>query len=198
MGLTGNFNNYSSHLNVLDKIFSSFSINSVLEFGLGMYSTKYFTEHAQYVISVEQESHEWYDKVRAEIKTPSWGPVFQANPIAVFQYFDYKQIGFDLVFSDGAKDTRCMVANMALERKVPFVVLHDAEHIKWYRWDELIIPAGYHQFYFCCKNGHNKTTSIITNKSAELIEGWNVPEHERVVLMGNKLVSPSSKPALVS
>lgn len=192
------FDNYSSHLYVFDKIFSSFSVNSVLEFGLGLYSTRYFAEHSKLVVSIEQENREWYDKIRNEIKEPSWGPVFQANPTAVFQYFDNKKIEFDLVFSDGAAGTRCLVANMALERKVPFVVLHDAEKVLYYGWDKLVIPSGYRRFDFCCVQGANKVTSIITNRNAELIDGWDVPEHKRVVIEGDMLMHFSSRPALIS
>jgi len=175
------FDNYSSHLSVFEKIHSAFNINSVLEFGLGEYSTAFFAERCGFVVSVEQENSQWYDKIKAKISSPNWHPVFQREPRAVFQYFDDKGIRFDLVFSDGLAETRCLVANLAMERNTPVVILHDAEKIWYYRWNLLNIPANYSRFDFRSRAGVRKVTAVLTNHDADIIEQWNIPGHDRVL-----------------
>ncbi len=175
------FDNYRSHLSVFEKIYSAFNINRVLEFGLGEYSTTFFVGHCEFVVSVEQESREWYYKINAKINSPNWHPVFQRDPEAVFQYFDGKGTTFDLVFSDGLAQTRCLVANMAMQRKVPIVVLHDAEKVWYYRWNLLDIPSSYSRFDFRCRTGVHKVTTVLTNHDANIIEQWSVHEHDRIL-----------------
>ena len=176
------FNNYSSHLSVFEKLFTSYRIDSILEFGLGEYSTPFFTGRCPFVVSIEQESREWFDKIKAKINSQSWYPIFQRDPAAVFKYFDDKSKKFDLVFSDGLAQTRCLVANMALERNVPIVVLHDAEKIWYYRWNLLNIPANYSRFDFRCRSGVKKVTAVLVNHNADVIESIEIPDHDRIIL----------------
>jgi hypothetical protein len=176
------FNNYSSHLSVFEKILNSFKTDSVLEFGLGEYSTPFFAQRCRFVVSIEQESKDWFEKIKAKINAPAWYPVFQRDPKAVFKYFDDKGTKFDLVFSDGLTETRCLVANMAIERNVPIVVLHDVEKIWYYRWNLLNIPANYSRFDFRCQSGVRKITTVLTNQDANIIEKLSIPGHDRVIL----------------
>ena len=90
------FDNYGSHIYVFEKIFTTFKIKNVLEFGLGSHSTTYFAKRAQLVVSVEQERRDWYDKMVAQVRLPNWQPVFQADAGAVFRYFDEKNIRLSL------------------------------------------------------------------------------------------------------
>ncbi len=175
------FDNYRSHLSVFEKIHGTFNINRVLEFGLGEYSTPFFVEHCGFVVSIEQESREWYDKIKAKINSLNWHPVFQRDPEAVFQYFNNKDAAFDLVFSDGLAQTRCLVANQAMQRNVPLVVLHDTEKIWYYRWNLLDIPSGYSRFDFRCRTGVHKVTTVLTNHDANIIDQWSIPEHDRIL-----------------
>ena len=176
------FNNYSSHLYVFETLFKTFKINTVLEFGLGEYSTPFFAGRGQFVISIEQESQEWFDKIKAKINLPNWQGIFQQDPSIVFKYFDEKGIRFDLVFSDGMAQTRCVVANMALERNVPIVVLHDTEKIWYYRWNLLNIGNNYRRFDFRCRSGVKKVTTVLLNQNCEIIEKAEIPDHDRVIL----------------
>ncbi len=175
------FDNYKSHLHVFENIFRTHNIRSVLEFGMGKYSTTYFASHAELVVSVEQESEEWYEQMKVETSSPNWHHVFQADPRPVFQYFDQKDTKFDLVFSDGKADTRVLVANLAMQKNVPVVVLHDAEKIWYYRWDQLCIGANYRRYDFQCQHGLCKVTSVITNINAELVDRLVIPEHNRIM-----------------
>jgi len=175
------FNNYGSHYHVFDKIFTTFEVNTALEFGLGEYSTKFFASHCQSLTSVEQNSKEWYEKVKAKVSSANCQFVFQPDPHVVYEYFDTNNQKLDLVFSDGCEMTRHIVANLAMERDIPFVVLHDTEKIWYYRWNLLDIPTKYSRFDFRSREGVGKVTTIFTNKFASILEQWLIPEHDRIL-----------------
>ncbi|MBW7992428.1 MAG: hypothetical protein FVQ84_20770 [Planctomycetes bacterium] len=175
------FDNYASHLPVFEKVFAAFEIKKVLEFGLGKFSTSFFVNHAEFVVSVEQESEEWYEEIKARINSPNWRPVFQPDPKVVFEQFDADNQKPDLVFSDGAARTRCLVANLAMERNVPVVVLHDAEKIWHYKWNLLCIPANYARFNFRHRKDVNKVTTILANDNQSILEQWDIPDHDRIL-----------------
>ena len=175
------FDDYSSHLAVLEKVFSAFEVKTVLEFGLGNFSTPFFVTHSQVVVSVEQESRQWFEKTKAEINSQNWYPVFQPDPKEIFRHFDAANQRFDLVFSDGLSTTRCLVANMAMERNVPLVLLHDAEKIWYYQWNLLDIPANYSRFDFRHQQGSRKVTTVLTNDSRHIPQQWDIVDHERIL-----------------
>ena len=175
------FDNYSSHLLVFEKIFETFEVGNVLEFGPGKYSTPFFIKRCKSVVSVEQESREWYEKLKSEINSPNWNFIFQQNPQVIFGQFDTAGERFDLVFSDGAHQTRHLAANMAMERNVPLVVLHDVEKIWYYKWHLLDIPANYLRFDFRHQKGAKKVTTVLSNKLVDVIERWKIAEHDRIM-----------------
>ncbi|MHC4618642.1 MAG: hypothetical protein ACYTEQ_12920 [Planctomycetota bacterium] len=176
------FDNYSSHLFVFEKIFGFFEIRNVLEFGMGKYSTPFFVEHCESVTSVEQESQEWYERMTGEINSPNWHHIFQPDPRVLFEEFDAANQRFDLVFSDGAAQTRSLAANLAMERNVPWVVLHDTEKVWYYRWNLLEIPLNYSRFNFRHRRGCQKVTTILANDHASVLEEWVIAEHDRILL----------------
>jgi hypothetical protein len=175
------FDNYSSHLLVFEKLLASFPVNNALEFGMGKYSTPFLAQRCKSLVSVEQESKEWYDKITTEVRSLNWEPVFECDPSIVFDHFDKLGRKFDLIFSDGASQTRCLIANLAMRRSVPFIVLHDAEKIWYYRWNMLDIPESYYRFNFRHMDGAGKVTAILANMGQYAIDKWQVAEHERVV-----------------
>lgn len=175
------FDNYASHLLVLEKMCDAFPIKRVLEFGVGSYSTPFFARRCQAVTSVEQESREWYERMKAQIKFPNWHCIFEPDPRVVFRHLDADDPKPDMVFSDGAARTRCLVANLALERNVHFVVFHDAEKIWYYRWNLLNIPDNYSRFNFCHRKGVSKVTTILANTHHSDLEHWQIPEHDRIL-----------------
>jgi len=173
--------NYASHLPILEKVFATFEIKKALEFGLGQFSTPFLVDHAEVVVSVEQESKEWYERIKAQIHSGNWHPIFQPDPRVVFEHFDANNQHFDLVFSDGAAETRCLVANLAMERNVPMVILHDTEKIWYYKWNLLSIPANYSRFNFCYRKGANKVTTILTNNNQSILEQWEILDYDRIL-----------------
>ena len=174
--------NYSSHLLIFERVFETFEIKRALEFGIGKFSTPFLVKNAKMVVSVEQESKEWYETIKKQINSSSWNHIFQPDPQVVFEKFDALNENFDLVFSDGAVKTRCLVANLAMERNVPVVVLHDAEKVWFYQWNLLRIPADYARFNFRHQGGVNKVTSILTNSNQNILEQWDIPDHDRILL----------------
>lgn len=173
--------NYASHLPIFEKVFETFEIKKALEFGIGKFSTPFLVDHANVVVSVEQESKEWYEKIKKQINSSNWKPVFQPDPQIVFKQFDVENEDFDLVFIDGAAQTRCLVANLAMERNIPIVILHDAEKVWYYRWNLLKIPSDYARFNYRHQNGANKVTSILAKSNQNVLEQWNIPNHDRIL-----------------
>jgi len=163
------------------KVFATFEIKKVLEFGLGNFSTPIFVNHAEVVFSVEQESKEWYEKIKTQINSANWHPVFQPDPQVVFEQFDLNNQKFDLVFSDGAAETRCLVANLAMKRNITMVILHDTEKVWYYRWNLLSIPPNYSRFNFRYRKGANKVTTILTNNNQSILEQWEIPDYDRIL-----------------
>ena len=176
------FDNFASHLPIFEKVFATFEIKKVLEFGLGKFSTQFFVNHAELVVSVEQESEEWYERIKAQVNSANWHPVFQSDPQVVFEQFDANNENFDLVFNNGASETRCLVANLVMERNVPVVVLHDAEKVWHYQWNLLSIPSNYSRFNFRHRKGANKVTTILANSNQSILEQWDIPDHDRILL----------------
>jgi len=142
---------------------------------------RFFFNHAEFVVSVEQESKEWYERIKDRINSPNWNPVFQPDPKVVFEQFDANNQKPDLVFSDGAPKTRCLVANLAMERNVPVVVLHDTEKVWHYQWNLLCIPADYARFNFRHRKDANKVTSILANANHNILRQLDIPDHDRIV-----------------
>lgn len=175
------FDNYASHLPIFEKVFATFEIKKVLEFGLGKFSTPFFVNHAELVVSVEQESKEWYERMKAQINSPNWHIIFQPDPKLVFEQFDADNQKPDLVFSDGAPKTRCLVANQAMQRNVPVVVLHDAEKVWFYQWNLLCIPANYARFNFRHRKDKNKVTTILVNDYQNILPQLDIPDHDRIL-----------------
>jgi hypothetical protein len=175
------FDNYRSYLLIFEKLLGSFEVNDVLEFGMGEYSTPFLAQRCRRIVSVEQESRQRYDRTVAAIQSPNWEPFFECNPAAVFEHFDRQKRQFDLVFSDGVPQTRCLIANLAMRKHVPFVVLHDAEKVWHYRWNLLDIPETYYRFNYRHRDSAGKVTTLLTNTGQEEIDKWEIPGCDRVV-----------------
>jgi len=172
--------NRAGHLPIFEKLLASFRIHSVLEFGMGNSSTPFFLERCGIVVSIEQDSQERYDRLTAGQDKPNWEPFFECNPARVFEHFEGRNRQFDLVFCDGAPETRYLVTNLAMRKNIPFIALHDGEEIWRYRWHLLDIPPAYYRFNFR-RRSDGKVTSIIANAGREAIDKWDLPEYDKVI-----------------
>ena len=57
-----------SHVPIFKKMFETFDINSVFEYGIGLHSTPIFIDNCEKVLSIEMNTHSlgsqtWYEKV---------------------------------------------------------------------------------------------------------------------------------------
>jgi hypothetical protein len=173
-------NNYGSHIKLFEAIFGTVNINNVLEFGMGDFSTGFFTDRCGFVVSVEQESMDWYNRLIGKISSNNWKGHFEEDPKVIFEEYSKQGISFDLVFSDGKADTRRQVAELAFDRKIPIVVLHDAEKVWYYHWNLLDIPGEYMRFDFRCMDNELKVTTVLTNRYYQEFRALEVPQHERI------------------
>jgi len=149
---------YATHLELLEFLFRSFDIKSVVEFGLGNYSTRYFLDSGCLLVSVETQSKEWYDRITAEFDNDLW----------IHHFINYKEFAdvrypdrIDLVFVDGHEANRPEVANYFFD-KANFIVCHDFQKSKYYGWDRLLIPPHYRLLTWQCMG---VTTALFINIS---------------------------------
>jgi predicted O-methyltransferase YrrM len=155
-------NDYCSHLPILEFVLDEIKPINLFEFGMGLYSTKLFTNTTKYVISVEMQDESWYDKIKKEnFITDSKNDINlycmlgKENAIDFFKNIDMK---FDLVFVDGHGESRWQCINEAFE-KCDVIVAHDTETVS-YNWSMVVKPEEY--TWLDIKK-YNPWTSVITN-----------------------------------
>lgn len=188
-------NNTQSHVPLLKKLIETFEINSVLEYGIGLFSTPIFLESCKRVVSIEMNSgydgmseytETWYDKVVREVGEKLNWEHFNIPgelPAVYFAMGMFTHENFDLVFADGHGITRADQANSA-RGVARFIVGHDTEHQHTrVRWN---LP-GYHMVdfpNFCASYNWQKDqwpgTTIFCRdeKDAQIIQTWNDHEDE--------------------
>ena len=57
----------ATHLPTFEALFAKHKIKKVLEFGCGMFSTKFFVGQGCDVTSIEMQNIPWYDKIKEEL-----------------------------------------------------------------------------------------------------------------------------------
>ena len=110
---------HASHLPVLKAIYSFMPFKNVLEFGCGNYSTKFFAEVCERLISIENKDINWYNKIKNEIKEAEF--IFK-HGIEAIQIFERDAVIYDLIFIDGINRQEC---NNASFGRSPIIVVHD-------------------------------------------------------------------------
>ena len=132
-----------THLPILEQIFRIVPIKRVFEYGCGLYSTKFFVDHCEYVESVEMQSQEWYEKIRTELPSPKLSLKCMLGAVDAITYFDSLNKDFDLVFVDGHKHSRENAINHAFNRS-PTIVVHDTGRRALRRHAASVrVPEGY-------------------------------------------------------
>lgn len=119
----------ATHLPVLEKLYQQYRFRKVLEFGCGLYSTRFFVEHGCVVTSIEMQSQDWFDKVKTALPAVdlriALGPDAWRNEKLEERY--------DLIFVDGHGDSRPECLEWA-KYHTDLIVAHDTEH-PYYCWD---------------------------------------------------------------
>lgn len=135
----------ASHLPVLELIFNHSDVRNVFEYGCGIYSSSFFVNHAESVISVEMNKKAWYDKVKKEIKSEKFNLLFISGLNAI-EYFKSTNKNYDLVFVDGDGVLRKDCVYNAFG-KADTIAVHDVD-LTWKRWKhkgwlDMVVPNDY-------------------------------------------------------
>jgi len=129
---------FGSHLTMFKLIFEYNEINSMIEFGMGDFSTPYFIENVKdKVTSIEMQQKPWYDKIHEQFsRNKKWTGI---NCIGRFDFMKlkiYEKV--DLAFVDGHGDSRPECINF-ISKFTSNIVVHDTETIS-YRWHLVNLP----------------------------------------------------------
>jgi len=156
-------NPFSTHLVLLNKLFDQFTPSSIFEYGMGLYSTPFFLEKADEVISVEMQYQDWYDRINEEFADDKFTCVCKLGPTEAIDYFESLDRDFDMVFVDGV--TRWLCINKAFS-KTKVIVTHDTEHTSpTYGWDRVDVPEDWVTFTDAVRNPY---TTIYYHNSLNL------------------------------
>ncbi len=122
----------ATHLPILRALLADGSVKRVLEFGCGLYSTPLFLEHGCDLTSVEMQSAEWYERVKAACPDAQQWELWMALGPDAWEQLPLED-DYDLIFVDGHGDSRpeCL---MWAKDYAPLIVAHDTEH-DYYQWD---------------------------------------------------------------
>ena len=132
---------FGSHLKMFKLIFEYKEVNSMIEFGMGDFSTPFFIENVkEEIISIEMQQKSWYDKIHEQFsKSEKWTGISCIGRFDFMKLKIYKE--FDLAFVDGHGDSRPECINFISEF-VPSIVVHDTETLS-YRWNLIHLPGDY-------------------------------------------------------
>jgi hypothetical protein len=135
---------YSTHLEILEFVFEQKKYKTVVEFGMGYYSTPFFLKSVNKLISVEMQNAKWYEELIRSIKNDKWNPVLCLDKYA-FLSIDFAD-GIDCCFVDGHGDTRPECVNHFFG-KAETIIVHDTEY-HGYGWERVKRPIEYEEFTF--------------------------------------------------
>lgn len=151
---------YSTHLPILEQIINNFDIKTVVETGMGFFSTKLFIDNCDKIISIEMQSDEWFDKICFEYKdSKNFLPLKMIGTIGACEYLSSIKDRYDLIFIDGHGDNRWQQINSSFDIS-DLIVVHDTES-EAYRWNLVRLPKEWK--WYDIENFHPKT-SVITKR----------------------------------
>jgi len=135
----------ATHLPVLCEILDLIGGEpSVLEFGMGEWSTRLFCDRCKSVLSIETGSPSWYEKITAlHQHVPGFKAAKVIHPTAELTLAKTITSKFDLVFLDGGHTCRGILAQTAMIMGwAPIIVCHDSEE-KIYGYSAVVCPVGW-------------------------------------------------------
>jgi hypothetical protein len=151
------FDGYGSHIPILESIRGLIGYKSILEFGGGDFSTRYFMGiPGASVSTIESQNYDWYQKLIGINHNTLWIP----DHSEVIKYLiDLLSIHtYDIIFLDTHQDLRYKLANIAKDY-CKVIVLHDSE-TSLYRYHE--IPVDCTKLFWADFILHRPWTSILT------------------------------------
>ncbi len=120
------YDRYATHLDVLSQIYNYKKISSVIEFGMGTYSTEFFLNKTSTIVeSIEMDTEEWYNKLVEDFKNhKNWKPILLLGKDGYLNHSFQKK--YDLAFSDGHPMSRAECVNF-ISKYCDTIVAHDTE-----------------------------------------------------------------------
>jgi hypothetical protein len=133
---------YSTHLNLMTKVFQYKNIETALEFGMGNFSTNFLIENTKSkVTSIEMQYEEWFNDIYSKFSiNPKWNGILSLGPND-FQNLKYES-KYDFVLVDGHGDTRPECVNFS-SNFCDTIIAHDTEAEHVYGWSRVNLPNFY-------------------------------------------------------
>ena len=142
-------NGFGSHIELFEKIFEYKEVKTLLEFGMGDFSTPYFIENVKdEVTSIEMQTHEWFDKTYEQFKDISkWNGIKCIGQFEFMRLKIYKDV--DVVLVDGHGNSRPECINFISEY-TDTIVAHDTEPnpAANYRWDRVNLADDFEKIVY--------------------------------------------------
>ncbi|NBP58368.1 hypothetical protein EBU71_17915 [bacterium] len=154
---------YGTHLPILQTISNVISCDSVFEFGMGNFSTKFFAERYQKVIAVEMQEESWYEEVKKSVKDWVHQDVKLLCGIGMTPALEILALikgKFSLIFVDGHGGNRWQCINKSFGRS-DIIVSHDTE-TEGYNWNLVQKPEEY--IWVDVKDYETWTSVLTSNK----------------------------------
>jgi hypothetical protein len=137
---------WGTHVEVLRALIEQVPIRSVLEFGMGMYSTPMLVERIDKVFAVEQSDPDWVAYVR-KLCDGKGELFFEPSSTKALEMFG---TDWDMAFVDGKREERLPALQGCLDARIPFIVAHDMNQTDWYQYHRVVKPKGY--FFSCFRH----------------------------------------------
>src|SRR5882672_4914109 len=131
---------YGTHLPVLRYLLDNFDVRSVLEFGVGRFSTALFLATGVRLTSVETDEV-WLDRFHPKSSMNHRLIFHPDDNVQVVLTGECKDEQYDLALVDGPRTTRWRCVNMLMGR-AKIIVIHDTD-ADYYEWHRILLPRGF-------------------------------------------------------
>jgi len=174
---------YGSHIKILEFVVDKFNIKTVLETGLGKFSTSLFINKCDEVISLEMQDSKWYDIISNKFNgSINFHPNLLLGPFSACKFIKNIDKKFDLIFVDGHWESRWMQINVSFS-KTDLIIAHDSE-VKSYNWHKVIFPDN---FVWIDVMNYIPWTAVICKKDSiyydEILKNFNTKLKKRFNLI---------------
>ena len=122
---------------VLEVAVAVYQIDTVLEFGCGIWSTGCFVRNSKHITSIENVE-EWVEFVKKEYNHKNnLDVIHYTKPMN--EYFNETKNSYDLIFIDGNERKECLQSSFY---RSPIIVCHDM-HASEFKWQTVNVPSDY-------------------------------------------------------
>lgn len=135
-------NTTSSHMPIQMELIKIYNPKSILELGVGYYSTKLYLDNSESLTSIESDSTDWFELMESHFNSyPNWNHLMISGLDNIRDYL--KGNRWDLIFVDG-DEFRSEETNLSFECS-DIIVCHDTQ---WYFRDKWNVPKDFYQIDF--------------------------------------------------